>query len=457
MNGQKEKQFNGLWQPFTQMKTYIRGKRIIERAEGHYVYDTRGKRYLDATSGIWNVPLGHSINEIKEAMINQLKRLEYSTLFRATNTAAYALAGKLSALLPDPLNYIFFTTNGSESVETALKMARQYQHQQGKKSKTKIISLQHAYHGVSFGALAASGIDEDKEKFKPLVPGFLQIPAPYCYRCPLEKKYPACDIACTTYLEECIQKEGDHTIAAFIMEPVCGFGGVIIPPREYLKRVESLCRKHDILFILDEVTTGFGRMGTLFGFQYYDVIPDIVTLGKGISGGYAPLGAVAAQDKIYEAFYTDEEDLRFNHGSTNSGHAVCCAAGSAFIDYLLLHNSIEKGKAISDFFNRELPGLNKYDIVGDIRSIGYMFAIELVEDKATKQSLNAYCLSLLMRGLYASDVWLQVYSGGNIIIISPSYNFTPEEAQLTFTRIEKIIKLVNEQNTNYKNRRENRG
>lgn len=433
----------GLWQPFTQMKTYKKYEmQLIQKSNGHYVYDVNGKEFLDATSSLWNVILGHGIKEIHEAMMQQLATLEYSTLFRATNTAAVKLAEQITSLLPDPLNYAFLTSNGSESVEVAIKMARQYFNQDSITSKNKIISLKRAYHGVSYGALSASGFEEDQLKFGPMVPGFVKIEPPYCYRCPFKTTYPECALLCAEHLENVIKEENPDTIAAFIMEPVMGFGGVIVPPKEYMQKVSDICKKYGLLFILDEVTTGFGRTGRLFAFKHFNIQPDIICFGKAMSGGYAPLGATVATSTIYERFFSDNVDHRFNDGSTNSGHPVCCAAGIATINYMLKNDVLARAKQKREQFLKKLMELEKYNFVGDIRGIGSMVAIEFVENKESKQSLRGDAMTFILRGLFSSGVW--VHSGGNMIYIMPAITFDDEHYTKVLTTLDKVFRLTQE-------------
>jgi adenosylmethionine-8-amino-7-oxononanoate aminotransferase len=433
----------GLWQPFTQMKQYkAQEMRVIKEGRGFYVYDVNGREYLDATSSLWNVSLGHGVREIHEAMIRQLGQLEYSTLFRASNTAAVALAEQITSLLPEPLNYVFLTSNGSESVEVAIKMARQYFNQERITGRHKIVSLKRAYHGVSYGALSASGFEEDQVKFGPIVPGFHHIDPPYCYRCPLQKEYPSCQTACADELEELVQREGPDTIAAFLMEPVMGFGGVIVPPPGYMEKIAATCRKHGILLIFDEVTTGFGRTGRLFAFEHFGVQPDIVCFGKSISAGYAPLGGVAATSAIFERFYSDDPDWRFNDGSTNSGHPVCSAAGVAAIRYLLESDVLRTAAPLREKFLGDLKALVRYPFVGDVRGLGSMTAIELVDDKAGKEPLRKEVMQFVLRGLFANGVW--VHSAGNLLYIMPALNFGQEHYDRVITVLDKVFRQTRE-------------
>jgi len=439
----KKRIFNGLWQPFTQMKNYIKqGKRMIDKADGVYVYDANGTKYLDATSSLWNVQLGHGNAYIHKAIIAQIEKLEYSTLFRATNKSAYDFADILTNLFPEPLNYVFFTSNGSESVETAIKMARQYYNQEQFTGKVKIISLKRAYHGVSYAAMSASGFDDDKEKFVPLPTGFIQIEPPYCYRCAFNKTYPQCGLACAENLEKIIEVEKPETIAAFLIEPVMGFGGVIIPPEGYLQRIKEITKKYGIILIFDEVTTGFGRTGKLFGYEHSNVLPDIICLGKGISTGYIPLGGVIASDFIYDKFYSDDPAMQFNHGSTNAGHPVACAAGKATVEYLLQNDVIKKAQPVMEYLCTRLNELKKYPIVGDVRGIGFMFCIELVDDRETKQSLNPDTMNFLLRAMFMSGVW--VHYAGNMLYIMPPLIFEKEHADITMVALHKAIGLSQE-------------
>ncbi len=427
------------WMPFTQMNTFLKKHPvIIDQAEGVYLTDTNGRKYLDMSSSMWNVCLGHKRKEIIEAIYNQYHRLDFSSPFRASNSKAVELAKKLSEINHSQLKKSFFTCNGSDSVEAGIKMARQYFKLKNQK-KYKIISLKKAYHGVSYGAMAASGFEEDKVYFEPLPAGFLQIPPPYCYRCPYNKTYPSCNIECANYLEEVIKKEKPETVAMFLIEPVMGMGGVIIPPKEYFKIINKICKKYNILLMVDEVTTGFGRTGKMFAHEYWNLSPDIMCLGKGISNGSFPIGATMVTDKIWEQFLNGDEKT-FNHGSTYFGHPVGCAAALTCIDIIIKENIIENVQEKGKYFSKLLNDLKGIRIVGDIRSIGLMFAIEFVNDKEYKQPLNKALISKIIGSCHMLGIWAHFTE--NVMLLFPPFICSNEHLQKAFHILNRVINSV---------------
>jgi len=380
---------NYKWYPFTQMKDLdSRDPVVIVEGEGVYVKDDKGKTYIDGQGGLWNVNIGHRREEVINAITEQLHKLEYFSHFGGFgNQPATALSKKLIEMTrPERMGKVFFTNGGSEAVETALKIARQYWKLQGKAGKYKIIARRKAYHGVSLGGLSANGVTAYRKMFEPLVPGFRHISPPYCYRCELRMVYPGCDIACADALQQMIDFEGKETVAAFIAEPVMGAGGVIIPPKEYLPKVQEICRKNDILLIADEVITGFGRTGEMFAVRHGDVQPDMMVVAKGINSGYIPLGATLVSDEIYSAFLGElKEGKDFKHGFTYSGHPVACAAGVANLAVLEKENLVENSRKMGIHLLEGLKTLGKSKIVGDVNGLGLLARVELVKDKRTRE------------------------------------------------------------------------
>ncbi len=380
---------NYKWYPFTQMKDLdTRGPVVIVEGEGVYVKDDKGKTYIDGQGGLWNVNIGHRREEVIQAIIQQLQKLEYFSHFGGFgNQPSTALAMKLIEMTrPEGMGKVFFTNGGSEAVETALKIARQYWRLQGKAGKYKIIARRKAYHGVSLGGLSANGVTAYRKMFEPLVPGFRHISPPYCYRCELKMTYPGCGVACADTLQQMIDFEGKDTVAAFIAEPVMGAGGVIIPPKEYLPKVQEICRKNEILFIADEVITGFGRTGEMFAVRHGPIQPDILVVAKGINSGYIPLGATLVSDEIYNAFLGElKEGKDFKHGFTYSGHPVACAAGVANLAVLEKENLVENSRKMGAYLLEGLKSLEKHRIVGDVNGLGLLARVELVKDKTTRE------------------------------------------------------------------------
>jgi len=413
-----------LWNPFTVMDEFLKikgfGPVTIARGEGPYVYNARGMRFINGFSSLWNVAIGHGRKELVDAAAKQMQELAYASCFRQVHPRAIELAAKLVDITGGRYQRVYLGTNGSEAVETALKMARQHHRQSPIPSdhgRYKIISLRHCYHGVSYGVTSTSGVDSDEAKFGPLLPGFVQIEPPYCYRCPYGKtQYPECGLACARALEEKIGSEGEQTVAAFILEPIMGAYGIIVPPEEYYKVVGEICRKHGVLFIADEVTTGFGRTGKLFASEDWDPSPDILCLAKAISSGYLPLAATLATDAIYQRFLG--EGNQFEHGSTASGHPVCAAVGLANIDILMNESLPENAAKVGARLTNKLQSLAQHhDQIGEVRGRGLMIGIELVSNRETKEPLSDKAALDVVLDL--ATLGLLVYYRRNILGLLP--------------------------------------
>jgi putrescine aminotransferase len=403
-----------LWNPYTEMDSFISflgwGPTIITRGEGHYIYNDRGQRYINSNSCTWNFSIGYGREEIIEAAIRQMRELPFSSCWRQVHPRAIELAAKLVQITSGNFAHVYLGSNGSEAVETAIKLARQY-HRQSRDAKDrgrfKVISLRGSYHGCAYGTVTLSGSDDYKAKFGPLVPGFIQIEPPYCYRCPYQKDgYPDCGLACAQALEETILSEGPENVAAFILEPVMGEFGVVTPPEEYYRQVGETCKQYGLLFIADEVTTGFGRTGKLFVSQDWKPQPDILCLGKAISGGYLPLAATLTTKAIYRRFLGKENF--FMHGSTNSGHPVCAAVGLAAIDIILREKLPENSARVGMYLKSRLSALmDSHPIIGEVRGSGMMIAIDLTKDRKTKEcftsdEINNFLLDVIGRGMLLS-------------------------------------------------------
>ncbi len=344
-----------LWNPYTPMDKFLSffgfGPTILTRGEGHYVYNTRGKRYINANSGTWNFSIGYGREEIVEAASKQMRELAFASCWGIVHPRAIELAARLVEITSGNFAHVYLGSNGSEVVETALKLARQYHRQSPHaedRGRFKIISLRNSYHGYCYGTATLSGSETYADKFGPMLPGIVQIEPPYCYRCPYQKEeYPECGLECAQALEKAILEEGPETVAAFIIEPVMGNYGVIEGPQEYYRKVGQICRQYGLLLIADEVTTGFGRTGKLFASQDWDPQPDILCVGKAISGGYVPLAATLSTEAIYQRFLGNEN--YFMSGSTNSGHPVCAAVGLAAIDIILKEKLAENSARVGAY------------------------------------------------------------------------------------------------------------
>lgn len=397
--------------------------RIIMKGEGVHVTDLEGRTILDAVGGLWNVNLGYSCDPIKQAMAAQLDTLPYYSGFRGTSTGpSIELAWELTQFFaPEGMARAFFTSGGSDSVETALRLARQYWKIRGQGDRTKFLALKKGYHGTHFGGASVNGNANFRRNYEPLMPGVFHIPAPYTYRNPFDESDPAKLAAlCARALEDEIAFQGADTIAAFIMEPVLGAGGVIVPHESFMPLVREICDRHEILMIADEVVTGFGRTGAWSGSRLHDVKPDMMTIAKAVTSGYFPLGATMIGEKVAEVFEADRTGFgSIGHGYTYSGHPVGCAAGLAALAEtrrLKVHeNAAARGLELAE----ALEGLKrKHALVGDVRSKGLMAAVELVSDRATKKAADKGVMKRVSDVAYDAGVMLRV-SGSNIILSPP--------------------------------------
>lgn len=360
-------------------------KPIISHGEGVYLWDTDGKRYIDASGGPVVVNVGHGVEEIADAVREQLAQVAYAHATMFTSRALEELADRLAAYLPLPDARLFFMTSGSEAVETAVKFARQYQVAQGKAGRYKVIGRWGAYHGATLGALAVTGKPSMRGLFAPQFVDMPHIPAAYCYRCPFGLEYPACGVRCADELEQEIKRQGADTVAAFIGEPIAGATlGAVVPPAEYWPRIREICDRYGILLIVDEVMTGMGRTGRWFAIEEWGIIPDVVCLGKGVAGGYLPLSVTAARGDMVEALWEKSGD--FNHGGTFSHQPPGAAAGVATLDYLEQHDLIARSHELGRYLGKRLhEAFDAHPHVGDIRGRGLMWGLELVADRAGKQ------------------------------------------------------------------------
>ena len=370
------------WHPYTQMKDCRKTPPIlIERAKGIKLYDASGKFYYDTISSWWCNIHGHNHPRIKEAIKKQLDQLEHVLFAGFTHKPAILLAEKLISITPSNLKRVFFSDNGSTAVETALKISFQYWNNIGKKKKTKFVSSDHAYHGDTIGAMSVGGVDLFSKVFKSLFFSSLKFPAPYCYRCPMGKKRSTCNIECIKPLENILRRKNTE-IAGLIIEPLLmAAGGMIVYPKEYLKKVAMLAKRYNVHLILDEVATGFGRTGKMFVCEYVNAKPDFMCLSKGITSGYLPLGATLTTEKIYRAFYADRRKKKtFYHGHTYTANPVACAAALASLKVFEEEKTLKKLNKLIPIFHKRLEDFRRLPLVGDVRYIGMVGAIELAKD-----------------------------------------------------------------------------
>ena len=389
-----------LWMHFTRMGAYADHEvPIIVRGEGCYVYDEHGKRYLDGLSALFCVNAGHGRAEIGDAMARQARELGFYTNWSYAHPRAIELAAKIAELAPGDLNRVFFTSGGSEAVESAWKLARNYHRMNGQAGRTKIIAREIAYHGTSLGALAATGITALRSQFEPLTPGGCHVPNTNSYRWP-EDRDP---LWAADAIEERIEFEGPETVAAVILEPVQNAGGCIPPQDGYFQRVREICDRHGVLLISDEVICSWGRLGHWFGCQRYGYQPDIITTAKGLTSAYAPMGAVIVSDRVAEPFMSGT--AMFAHGFTFAGHPMAAAAALANLEIFEREDLCGHVRAKEPEFREMLEGLRDLPIVGDVRGAGFFQAIELVKDKETKETFDDQESEDLLRGFLSGELY----------------------------------------------------
>ncbi|MCL6611873.1 MAG: aminotransferase class III-fold pyridoxal phosphate-dependent enzyme [Peptococcaceae bacterium] len=440
-----------VWHHIVQHKVFETQEPLIfVEGKGCVLKDIRGREFLDATSGgVWCVSLGYGRESIAEAVYKQLKEMPYYAM-TAGNIPAVMLAEKLVSLLPN-LKRVFYSNSGSEANETAFKMTRQYFRIKYKdRDKHKIIYRQRDYHGTTMAALSATGQPERKMGYEPMVPGFLSIPAAYCYRCEFGKTYPGCDLECARALEKLILAEDPDTVGAVILEPITAGGGVIIPPDGYYGIIQETCRKYEVLLIMDEVVNGFGRTGKMFGHQHWNVDPDMVTVAKGIASAYMPLSATMVKEEIFNVFLNDPSDKLkyFRHISTYGGNAAACAAGLESVRIVeeedLCRRSAEMGRYLLESLKDQLSG---HPMAGDIRGRGLFAGIELVEDKASKAPVDEKVIGRIIADISAQGVLVgrtnrSIPNGNNIINLAPAFVVTREQIDRIVVSIRNALEKI---------------
>ena len=405
------------WMPFTANRYFKDHPRVLVAAEGMYYTRDDGERILDAVSGLWCVNAGHGRTAIAEAIAAQAKELDYSPAFQAGHPRAFELAARLADMLPGDLDHVFFTNSGSESVETALKIALAYHRHRGEESRRVLVGRERGYHGVNFGGLSVSGIPANKEDFGPLLPQVDLLPHTHDPdHNAFSKGEPGWGGHLADALEEMVAKHGERAIAAVMVEPVAGSTGILVPPQGYLKRLREICDDHGILLIFDEVITGFGRLGSAFACEKFGVLPDMVTLAKGLTNGAAPMGAVAARKGIYETFMDAADPdtaIEFAHGYTYSGHPLACAAALAAQDIYRDEDLFARAGELAPYWEEAVHSLGNLPHVTDIRNMGLMAGIELdpIPERPTARAFDIY--------LRAFEEGLLIRTTGDIIALSP--------------------------------------
>ncbi|MCX5804587.1 MAG: adenosylmethionine--8-amino-7-oxononanoate transaminase [Proteobacteria bacterium] len=375
-----------IWHPFTQMKDYMdMHPLVIEKGEGCYLVDIDGKRYIDGISSLWVIIHGHGKKELVEAIKKQAEALCHSTLLGIANVPSVVLAKMLIDISPKSLSKVFYSDNGSTSVEIALKMAYQYWQQKGEKKRKRFISFTNGYHGDTIGAVSVGGIDLFHKVYGPLLFKTYKSPAPYCYRCPLKLEKESCGMACIQQFEEVVRKHRDEVCAVIIEPVVQGAAGIIVQPEGFLSAIYKIAKDNGLLFIADEVATGFGRTGTMFACEKEGVEPDFLCLAKGVTGGYLPLAATLATDEIFKGFLGQFEDFKtFFHGHTYTGNPVACSVAIENLNLYKKESTLENLQTKIALLTRELQKFNGLSHVGEIRQAGFMVGIELVKSKKTK-------------------------------------------------------------------------
>jgi adenosylmethionine-8-amino-7-oxononanoate aminotransferase len=404
---------------------------LAVQGDGAMVIDAEGRQFVDGTSGVFVAILGHSPAEVAERIAEQARRLNYAYTGNFTTEAEQRLADALTDLAPPGLSRVWLTTSGSTANEAALKLARNYHLLRGQSEKTRVIARWHSYHGSTIGALSMTGTPPRRRPYEPYLLNFPHVCPPYCYRCPLGLERSKCDTECADEVEAAINRIGAQYVSAVIMEPIAGgpLGALVTPP-DYLRRVRDICDRHDVLLIVDEVVSGLGRSGSWFAVEESGVVPDIITLAKGLGGGFVPVGAMIVHEKIHETF--QERASSFVHGESFTGHVLLATAGLAVIDYIKDHGLLARIRRLGPHLGQGLLALAASPIVGEVRGKGFIYGLELVRDKSTREPFDrtqqvservvraaARRGTLVLAGNAAADG-----VNGDTVVIAPPYVIT---------------------------------
>jgi adenosylmethionine-8-amino-7-oxononanoate aminotransferase len=434
-----------LWHPFTQMQDYAgAAPLIVESADGNWLVDTEGNRYLDGVSSLWCNVHGHRVGAIDDAIRDQLDRVAHSTLLGSANIPAIELATELARIAPVGLDRVFYAENGASAVEIALKMAFQYWQQRDQPRRQRFLAFEEAYHGDTLGAMSVGGIELFHDKFAPLLFEPLRAPTPYLYRCPDgHDDHEACGRGSLAEVERLlVAHEGE--VCAVVIEPlVQGAAGIITQPRGFLRELAEICRRHDTLLVLDEVATGFGRTGTMFACEQEDVVPDMLVVGKGLTGGYLPLSAVLTTDQVYQGFLGEPASARtLFHGHTYTGNQLCCAAALANLRVFEEQSVVETVQHRAVDLAARLESVADLPHVGEVRQRGLMVGIELVADRATRAPFAAgdrvawnACLRLRGRGILVRPL-------GDVVVLMPPLSIQPDEMALLVDGVEAELAAI---------------
>ena len=433
-----EAQLAAHWMPFSANKEFKADPRMLVSADGNYYQDADGRKIFDGLSGLWTCGLGHNIPEIRDAVSHQLSELDLSPGFQFGQPKSFELAERITDFMPDSLNRVFFTNSGSEAVETALKVARAYWAIQGKPHKTKFIGREKGYHGVNFGGMSVGGMPANRKMFGNLVVGVDHLRHTHgIEENRFSKGQPEHGAELADDLIRLCELHDPSTIAAVIVEPLAGSAGVILPPKGYLERLRAICDEHGILLIFDEVITAFGRLGTPFAANFFGVEADIACTAKALANGVIPMGAVFAQDKIYDAFMHGPDNMvEFFHGYTFSGNPMACAAALATLDTYEEEGLLTRGAELSDYWQEAAHSLADLPLVKDVRNMGLIAGIEMepIEGAPTKRAFAAF--------MKAYEAGLLIRTTGDTIALSPPLIIEKSHIDFAFGTLRDIIKSL---------------
>jgi beta-alanine--pyruvate transaminase len=426
------------WMPFTANRQFKSRPRLLVAAKGVHYTAADGRQILDGTAGLWCSNAGHGHPKIVAAIQEQAAELDYSPAFQMGHPKAFELAARVAALAPGDLDHVFFTNSGSEAVDTALKIAIAYHRLKGEGTRTRLIGRERGYHGVGFGGMSVGGIANNRKFFGPLLAGVDHLPQTYDRaRQAFSKGEPEWGAHLADELERLVALHDASTIAAVIVEPVACSAGVLVPPKGYLKRLREICTRHGILLIFDEVITAFGRLGTRFASDYFDVMPDMITTAKGLTSGAVPMGAVIARKPIYDAFMVGpEQAIELFHGYTYSGHPLACAAGLAALEVYAEEKLFENARGLSSYWQETAHGLKALPNVIDIRNLGLIAAIELepIAGQPGKRAFDVF--------LRAFEKGLLIRTTGDIIALSPPLTIARKEIDEIFAKLSEVLRAA---------------
>jgi beta-alanine--pyruvate transaminase len=427
-----------LWMPFTANRQYKANPRLLARAEGMHYWTPDGRKILDGVAGLWCVNAGHGRKEITDAVSKQLATMEFAPPFQMGHPPAFELATEVVKLTPGDLKHVFFTNSGSESVDTALKIAIAYHRLRGEGSRQRLIGREKGYHGVGFGGISVGGMVNNRKFFGPMLAGVDHLRHTFdLEHNAFSRGLPEWGAHLADDLERVVALHDASTIAAVIVEPLSGSAGVILPPKGYLQKLRAICDKHGILLIFDEVITGFGRLGTPFGAQYFDVLPDMITAAKGLTNGAVPMGAVFVRDGIYDTFMKGPESaIELFHGYTYSAHPVACAAGLATQQIYAREGLLTRGAELAKKWEDAVHSLRGAPHVIDVRNLGLVAAIEF-ESRAGAPGARGYDVFVK-----AFEKGILVRASGDIIALSPPLIVEPAHIDELITRLNEVVRAV---------------